>query len=115
MADRTELVSQLRATLTHGLNVKNARKVLRSLEEELLVPSGLYLDGGMSYYGKEANFSPEIAGLLTRADGSDISERDRKKVEAWLAANPQVTEFSMGALKPADSPNFLPIGSAEDK
>ena len=113
MTNRAELVSQLRATLTHGLTSKRARKVLRSLEDELLVPHGLYLNGGLNHSGDGSKFSPEIAGFVTRADGSDITERDRKKVEAWLAATPDITEFSMGTLQPADSPQFLPTGRAE--
>ena len=70
---------------------------------------------GLSHFGDESKLSPEIAGLVTRADGGDVTERDRKKVETWLAARPQVTEFSMGTLKPADSPEFLPIGSEDDE
>src|SRR5262245_66465519 len=100
MTKAAPLVSQLRANLTHGLSSKSARRILHSLQDKLLVPSGLYLDGDLVHLGNGSNFSPEIAGFVTRADGSDLSERDRKKVEAWLAANPQVTEFSMGPLEP---------------
>ena len=105
----------MRATLIHRLDLKRAEKVLHSLQDDLLVPSGLYLNGGLSHFGDESKLSPEIAGLVTRADGGDVTERDRKKVETWLAARPQVTEFSMGTLKPADSPEFLPIGSEDDE
>jgi len=44
-----ELVSQLRATLSHGIRPKDAEKVLHSLQDELLVPRGLYLNGGLSH------------------------------------------------------------------
>jgi len=115
MTDRAELVSELRATLTRGLDLKSAKRVLHSLQDNLLVASGLYLNGGLAHLGDKSDLSPEIAGLITRADGRDISERDRKKVETWLAAMPEVTEFSMGSLKPADSPEFLPIGHDEDE
>jgi len=108
MADRADLVSQLRATLRLGLDSNRSEKILRALQEELLIPYGLYLDGGLSHPGDDSGLSPEIAGLVTRADGRDLSERDRKRVEAWLAAAPQVTEFSMGPPRPADSPEFKP-------
>ena len=115
MNERAELVSQMRASLTHRLELKRAESVLHTLQDELLVPNGLYLNGGLSHFGDASDLSPEIVGLVIRADGTDISERDRSKVEAWLGANPHVTEFSMGPLKPADSPEFLPIGSEEDE
>jgi hypothetical protein len=101
MTDRAELVSQLRATLSLGLDAKAAEKILHALQEDLLIPYGLYLDGGLSRSAGDAGLSPEIAGLVTRADGRDLSERDRKRVEAWLASTPQVIEFSMGPPTPA--------------
>ncbi len=107
MNKRTELVSELRATLRHGLDLQAAEKVLHALQDNLLVLIGLYLSGGLNHPGGAADFSPEIVGLVTRADGSDLSERERRKVEAWLVAMPQVTEFSMSPLKPANSPEFV--------
>jgi len=103
MTDRTERVSQLRATLSLGLDAKGSEKILRALED-LLVPHGLYLDGGLKHSGDNSGLSPEIVGLITRADGRDLSERDKRWVEAWLASTPQVAEFSMSPPKPADSP-----------
>jgi uncharacterized protein YggL (DUF469 family) len=113
MAAERERVSQLRATLSLGLDAKQSEKILHALQEELLIPYGLYLDGGLSHFGDDSGLSPEIAGLVTRADGRDLSERDKKRVEAWLASTPQVREFSISPPKPADSPEFLPGGSKE--
>ena len=93
MMARAEMVSQLRATLSLGVTAKQAGKILRALEEEALIPAGLYLDGGLTHPGD--GLSSEIAGTLCRADGRDLTERDRKRVEAWLASTPQVREFSM--------------------
>jgi len=115
MPDRAELVSELRAILVPGLDLKSAERVLHKLQDDLLVPGGLYLNGGLSHFGNGSDLSPEIAGLVTRADGRDISERDRCKVEAWLAAMPQVNGVSMGSLKPADSPEFLAGGHDDDE
>ncbi len=111
MTKPSELVSELRATLPHGLDLKSAEKILHALQDNLLVLTGLYLNGGLNHFGDQAEFSPEIVGLVTRADGSDLSERERSKVEAWLVATPQVLEFSLSALKPANSPEFQPTGS----
>lgn len=96
------LVSQLRASLGHGCRLKDAEKVLRSLEEELLIPRGLYLDGGLQRPGEGAEASAEITGLVTRADGRDLSERDVTLVATWLGKQPAIAEFSMGPLKSAD-------------
>src|SRR5580765_3673047 len=115
MVKRAALVSQLRANLTHGLSLRNARRVLHSLQDKILVPNGLYLNGGLAHFGDGSNLSPEISGRLTRADGSDISERDRTRVEVWLAANARVTEFSMGPLTREDSPELLPMGSEKGR
>ena len=83
----------MRATLRLGLTAKQAEKILRALEDDVLISAGLYLDGGLSHPGE--GLSSEIAGALCRADGRDLTERDRKRVEAWLASTPQVREFSM--------------------
>jgi uncharacterized protein YggL (DUF469 family) len=99
MGTAAELVSQLSVTLSQGRRLKDAEKVLRSLEEELLIPRGLYLDGGLQHAGEGADTSPEIAGLVTRADGRDLSERDVTLVVAWLGKQPAIAEFSMGPLK----------------
>jgi hypothetical protein len=96
MSARVEL--QLRATLTLGITAKQAGKILRTLEEDVLIPAGLYLDGGLTHPGDA--LSPEIAGALCRADGRDLTERDAKRVEAWLASTPQVREFSMNPPTP---------------
>jgi uncharacterized protein YggL (DUF469 family) len=101
MASSGELVSQLRASLSHGLGLKDAEKVLRSLEDEVLVPRGLYLDGGLAHSRNDADVSPEIVGLVMRADGKDVSELEVSRVSAWLGKNPAIAEFSMGPLKPA--------------
>lgn len=93
------LVSQLRARLKLGLRSKEAEKVLHSLQDELLVPRGLYLDGGLAHSADDG--SHEIAGLVIRADGRDVSELDAKRLSAWLASNAAITEFSVGPLKPA--------------
>ena len=98
MIARAERVAQLRATLSLGVTAKQAGKILRALEEEVLIPAGLYLDGGLTAPGD--GLSPEIAGRLCRADGRDLSERDTKRVEAWLASTPQVGEFSMNPPAP---------------
>ena len=113
MSANAELVSQLRANLSHRLRLKDAEKVLHSLQDELLVPRGLYLNGGLAHFGDASDLSPEIVGLVTRADGRDLADLDVRRINAWLSAHPAITEFSMGPLKPADSPEFLPIGSEE--
>jgi hypothetical protein len=99
-----EQVCGLRASLVHGLDAGRARALLQVLEDELLVPAGLYLDGGLQQLGPDAGYSPEIAGVVTRADGRDLAERDRTRVELWLTAQPLVTEFFVGPLAPAGSP-----------
>jgi uncharacterized protein YggL (DUF469 family) len=101
MGTAAALVSQLHASLGQGCRPKDAEKMLRSLEEELLIPRGLYLDGGLQHLGG-SDVSPEIAGLVTRADGRDLSERDVTLVAAWLGKQPAIAEFSMGPLKSAD-------------
>jgi uncharacterized protein YggL (DUF469 family) len=105
MTDRAELVSQVRANLRHGLEKKRAQKVLHCLQDELLIPNGLYLNGGLAHFSDAVNLSAEIVGLLTRADGKDVSERDRTKLELWLAAKSEVAEFSVGPLKPSNDPD----------
>ena len=101
-----ELVSQLRASLRHGIRSKDAEKVLHALQDELLVPRGLYLNGGLSHLRND-DLSPEIVGLVTRADGRDLSDLDVTRITAWLGQNPAIAEFSMGPLKPANSPDFM--------
>jgi hypothetical protein len=44
--------------------------------------------------------------VVTRADGADLSERERKSVDAGLRTVGKIAQFSMGPLKPADSPEF---------
>ena len=95
------MVSQLRATLSLGLTPRQCEKILQALEEDALIPAGLYLDGGLSHAGAKSGLSPEIAGLLTRVDGRNLTERDCKRVEAWLATIPKVIEFSVGPPRPA--------------
>jgi uncharacterized protein YggL (DUF469 family) len=97
------LVAQLRATLSRELDPKASRKILHSLEDKVFVPGGLYLDGGLTD-STDPSRGPEIAGLLTRADGRDLTERERKRVEAWLASIPQIIAFSVGPLQPANAP-----------
>jgi uncharacterized protein YggL (DUF469 family) len=111
MTERAELVSHMRASLGLGLDLKHAERILHALQDDFLVPNGLYLDGGLAHFGVASMLSAEIAGLVTRADGKDLSERDRNRVQGWLAKNAQVTEFSMSPLKPADSPEFRQAGS----
>ena len=77
------------------------------MEDELLVPHGLYLNGGLAQFEAGRDLSPEIVGVVARADGRDLTGRDVKWMEAWLSANPVITGFSVGALKPANSPEFL--------
>jgi uncharacterized protein YggL (DUF469 family) len=103
MASSGELVSQLRASLRHGLRLEDAEAVLRSLEDEVLVPRGLYLDGGLADSGNDSDMSPEIVGLVSRADGSNVSELEVSRVSDWLGKNPAIAEFSMGPLKPAEA------------
>ena len=98
-----ERVCGLRASLVHGLDTGRAQALLQILEDELLVPAGLYLDGGLRHAEAASAYSPEISGLVTRADGRDLAERDRGRVEAWLAMQPLVTEFSVGPCVPAGS------------
>jgi uncharacterized protein YggL (DUF469 family) len=107
MGATEELVSQLRATLSYGIRLKDAEKVLHSLQDELLVPRGLYLNGGLSHLRND-ELSSEIVGLVTRADGRDLSDLDVRRITAWLGKNPAIAEFSMGSLKPANSPDFMP-------
>jgi uncharacterized protein YggL (DUF469 family) len=97
MSDAAELVSELKVGLAAGLERGKAKRVYDALEDELLIPRGLYLDGGLSYAGSAA----EIAGVLTRADGTGLTARDVQFVEAWLGARPEVAGFSLGPLKPA--------------
>ncbi len=100
-----ELVSQLKATLVAGLDLDAATGVLHAIEDKYLVPSGLYLNGGlMPRRGPKAPF--EIVGVVTRADGADLSERERKTVDAGLRTIGKIAQFSMGPLKPADSAEF---------
>jgi hypothetical protein len=100
-----ELVSQLKATLVAGLDLNAATGVLHSIEDKFLVPSGLYLNGGLApRAGPKAPF--EIIGVVTRADGRDLSDRERKSVDAGLRTIASIAQFSMGPLKPADSPEF---------
>ena len=108
MSGTAELVSQLRASLGHGTRVKDAERVFHSLQDDLLVPRGLYLNGGLAHFGDDSDLSPEIVGLVARADGADLSELEVRRVNEWLGANPAIAEFSMGPLKPADSPEFMP-------
>ena len=59
------LVADLRATLVAGLDLNAATDVLQSLEDKYLVPSGLYLDGGLA--PRSGPKSPyEITGVVTR-------------------------------------------------
>lgn len=102
-----ELVSQLRANLAHGLGAEEAENLLQALEDQVLVPRGLYLDGGLADLGEDSGLSAEIVGLVVRADGRDLTELELKRVAAWLGARAEITEFSMSPLKPADSPEFL--------
>jgi hypothetical protein len=113
MAAHAELVSQLRATLRLGLRRKEAQDVLHSLQDELLVPRGLYLNGGLSHFRDDSGLSAEILGLVVRADGSDLSELEVKRIHAWLAGNPAIAEFTMSGIKPADE--FMPVGSERDE
>jgi uncharacterized protein YggL (DUF469 family) len=92
-----ELISDLNATLVTGLSAKAAEKLLRSLEDELMLMGGLYLDGEL-LEGEPR----KIGGVITRADGTDLTERDRAKVENWLVSRREVTRFEVGPLKPAD-------------
>lgn len=108
-----ELVCGLRASLVHGLDPGRAQALLHVLEDELLVPAGLYLDGGLQHAGVSSPYSPEIAGLVMRADGRDLAERDRARVEAWLVAQPLVAEFAVGPRKPAGSPEAVAFRSGE--
>jgi hypothetical protein len=101
MASSGELVSQLRASLRPGLRLKDAEAVLRSLEDEVLVPRGLYLDRGLAHSANDADVSPEIVGLVTRADGRNVSELEVSRVTDWLGRHPAIAEFSMGPLTPA--------------
>jgi uncharacterized protein YggL (DUF469 family) len=97
MSDAAELVSELKVGLAAGLERGKAKRVYDALEDELLIPRGLYLDGGLSYAGSAA----EITGVLTRADGTGLTARDVQFVEAWLGARSEVAAFSLGPLKPA--------------
>jgi hypothetical protein len=98
-----ELVALLRATLVAGLDLNEATTVLNELDDKLLVPSGLSLDGGLApRVGPKAPF--EIVGVVIRSDGADLSERERKAVDAALRAFGKVAHFSLGPLRPADSP-----------
>lgn len=113
MATRAELVSQLKASLRQGLRLEDAKTVAHALEDELLVPRGLYLNGLLHHFGQDSERAPEIDGLIVRADGGDLSHLDVERVSDWLRANPAITSFSMGPLKAADSAEFMPIGSEE--
>ena len=55
MSATAELVSQLRASLSHGVRLKDAERVLQSLQDELLVPRGLYLNGGLAHFGDDSD------------------------------------------------------------
>ena len=100
-----ELVAQLKATLAPGLDLNAATRVLHTIEDKYLVPSGLYLDGGLApRKGPRAPF--EIVGVVTRADGADLSERERKTVDEGLRTIGNIARFSLGRLRPADSAEF---------
>jgi uncharacterized protein YggL (DUF469 family) len=103
MSDRSELVSRLHVAFGTDVERKKAARVLVQLEDTVLIPAGLYLHGGLQVSKDNPDLSPEITGFITRADGKDLTERDRLKVEAWLASTPQVAEFSVGPLTRADS------------
>src|SRR4051794_29669286 len=97
---QAELVCQLKATLIAGLDLNAATDVLQSIEDKYLVPSGLYLNGGLTpRAGPKAPY--EIVGVITRADGADLSDRERKSVDAGLRTVRKIAQFSLGALKPA--------------
>jgi uncharacterized protein YggL (DUF469 family) len=103
MSDRSEWVSRLHVAFGMGVERKKAARILRQLEDTVLIPGGLYLHGGLQVSKDNPDLSPEITGIVTRADGQDLTERDRLKVEAWLASAPQVAEFSVGPLMRAHS------------
>jgi len=103
MGGHAPRVAQLNVTLRSGLNAVRAQRLLHALQDRLLVPGGLYLSGGLAGGGTRG-FCREIAGVVIRADGSDLTERDRLKIQVWLAAAPQVAEYSVGPLQPADRP-----------
>ena len=99
-AKPAELVADLRATLVAGLDLNAATDVLQSLEDKYLVPSGLYLDGGLA--PRSGPKSPyEITGVVTRADGADLSERDRKSVDAGLRSMKRIAQFTLSPRRPA--------------
>lgn len=97
-------VAQLNVTLRAGLDAARAKRVLHALQDTLLVPNGLYLAGGLVDAGGTRGFCRELAGIVTRADGGDLTERDRLKIQVWLAAVPQLAEYAVGPLRPADRP-----------
>ena len=101
MTGHKALVSQLDATLKPGLGRRQAERVLNELQDIMLMPNGLYLAGGAAKGGDVSGFCAEIAGTVTRANGGDLSERDRQKIGLWLAMAPQLVEFSLGPLRPA--------------
>jgi uncharacterized protein YggL (DUF469 family) len=100
----TPQVAQLNITLRAGLDAARAKRVLHALQDRLLVPGGLYLSGGLVGGGETRGFSREIAGVVIRADGGDLTERERLKIQVWLAAAPQVAEYWVGPLRPAGHP-----------
>jgi hypothetical protein len=97
MSGTAESVADLKASLLPGIDRGRAKRVYDALEDDLLIPRGLYLDGGLTYAGSSA----EITGLLTRADGTGLTARDVQFVEAWLGSRPDVVAFTLGPLRPA--------------
>jgi uncharacterized protein YggL (DUF469 family) len=102
MSEHHELVCRLHAAFSTTAGPRKAARILQKLEDTLLIPAGLYLHGELRVSKDAPDLAPEITGFITRADGKDLTERERLRVESWLASTPQLVEFSVGPLIRAD-------------
>jgi hypothetical protein len=101
-----ELVCRIEAELVPGMGRKGAEKVLEKFEDTVLVLTGLFLDGGLEMPEPGSQAASRIAGRVTRADGGDLTERDRQRIDGWLAMSGDVAKHSVGPLVPADAEDF---------
>lgn len=105
MSNRAELAAHLHVQLRDGLRLQDATRVLQALEDEVLVPHGLYLNGDVEHSEGGSDAPARIVGVLVRADGRDLRELDVELTRRWLQAKAEVTKVTFGPLKRAEGPD----------